>query len=288
MKHLIPVLLCFALLCGCSKKQPADDLPPTQEPESIAYEVIPILYEDRVEQPDGTLLVQFHFESPSLRALVNGKPMEDPSTPAQHDAQAKVDAFSDAFAYIASEESRADTIAMAEEQYSFMPDSFSQGMNYAEEFTYESHQMGNIISIAGMYYSYLGGAHPNTAYSSWNFDLESGKFITLPELAEDPEDFTSAVVDLMEQQAMEQFKDPTFGLGESFSLEDIYWPDYRDVMQNWADTASVFLDASGMQIVFSAYDLASYAAGPQMFTIPYTALDLYWSDAGRVTLGLST
>lgn len=287
MKRLIPVLLCFALLCGCSKKQPADDLPPTQEPESIAYEVIPILYEDRVEQPDGTLLVQFHFESPSLRALVNGKPMEDPSTPAQQDAQAKIDAFSDAFAYIASEESRADTIAMAEEQYSFMPDSFSQGMNYAEEFTYESHQMGNIISIAGMYYSYLGGAHPNTAYSSWNFDLESGNFFTLPALAEDPSTFTLDIADQMEADATERSKDPEYGGDPDFTLTDFYWPDYRQVLEQWPELASVYLGESGMQIIFSAYDLTYYAAGPQMFTIPYAELDSYWSDAGRATLGLN-
>lgn len=296
MKHLIPIVLCAALLCGCTARQPSGSQqnppvtpPASQAEEKISYQVEAIPYDRDVTAEDGTLLVQFRFQRPQLIAFVNGEPLTEPTSTAQQAALAKVSAFSEEFDRWISEESLEETAAAAKEQYEYMPESFQvTGMNYAEEFTYESYQMGNIVSIAGMFYSYLGGAHPNTAYSSWNFDLESGKFITLPELTEDPQVFTLAVADKMEEQAMEEFRKPEYGFGEDFVLEDIYWGDYRDVMEQWATTSAASnLGEDGMYISFSAYNLASYAAGPQFFFIPYEELDSYWSDAGRAALGLN-
>ena len=44
--------------------------------------------------------------------------------------------------------------------------------------------------------------------------------------------------------------------------------------------------ADGMTVIFSAYELTSYAAGPQEFHFSYADLDGYWSDSGRSVLGL--
>lgn len=289
MKRLLPVCLCLTLLCGCAKKLPINDLPTTQESEVITYAVEPVLYEQKVTADDGTPLVSFNFQCPSLKVLVDGEPIAEAATTSQQTALEKADAFGEAFAFLTSEENINETIAMAEEQYGYTPELFqTTGMNYAEDFSFESHQMGNLISIAGMYYSYLGGAHPNVVYSSWNFDLERGELITLPELAEDPDPFIRDVADLMEVQANEWCHDPEYGGSPELTLGEYYWPDYRDVMERWPDSASVYFDASGLQIIFSAYDLASYAAGPQMFTIPYETLDPYWSEVGRTVLGLNT
>lgn len=295
MKRLLPLLLCVVLLCGCASKpapsqqpnQPAAP-PASQETDVISYQVESIPYDQKATADNGTLLVSFHYQRPALKVLVNGQSLETPSTASQQAAFDKAEVFSQEFEQWISEDSMAETVAMAKEHYSLNPDFFeTSGMNYADEFTFESHQVGNLVSILGLYYSYLGGAHPNTAYSGWNFDLETGKFITLPELAEDPQAFTLAVVDMMEMQAMEHFRDPDYGLGENFALEDIYWSDYRDVMESWATSAAVNLDEDGMYISFSAYSLASYATGPQLFFIPYADLDSYWSDAGRAALGLN-
>ena len=48
----------------------------------------------------------------------------------------------------------------------------------------------------------------------------------------------------------------------------------------------VIVIGAGPGGIFSAYELASYANGPQEFHIPYAALDSYWSDSGRTVLGL--
>ncbi len=54
----------------------------------------------------------------------------------------------------------------------------------------------HLISIAADYYSYLGGAHPNTVYFAWNYDLTavcsspSRSWLLIPRL-------TLAVADIM-------------------------------------------------------------------------------------------
>ena len=155
----------------------------------------------------------------------------------------------------------------------------------SEELTYTCYRTGSLISIAADYYSYLGGAHPNTVYFSWNFDLDSGIFLAIPELAEDPQAFTLAVADMIEVQAVERFQsDPNYA---GLSLSDIYWENYREVMEKWASDYAVSFDAEGMTIIFSAYELASYAAGPQEFHFSYEQLASYWSESGRTVLGLN-
>ena len=70
-------------------------------------------------------------------------------------------------------------------------------------------------------------------------------------------------------------------------LSAIYWSDYREIMEKWASDYAAFFDAEGLTVIFSAIELAPYAAGAQEFRFPYSALDSYWSDSGRAVLGLN-
>ena len=155
----------------------------------------------------------------------------------------------------------------------------------SEELTYTCYRTGTLISIAADYYSYLGGAHPNTVYFAWNYDLDSGMFLTISELAADPQTFTLAVADMIEVQAEEQIASTPELEGQS--LSDVYWDNYRETLEKWSSDYAASFDADGLTVIFSAYELASYANGPQEFHFPYAALDSYWSDSGRAVLGLS-
>ena len=139
--------------------------------------------------------------------------------------------------------------------------------------------------IHGHLYSYLGGAHPNTVYFAWNYDLDSGMFLTISELAADPQTFTLAVADMIEVQAEEQIASTPELEGQS--LSDVYWDNYRETLEKWSSDYAASFDADGLTVIFSAYELASYANGPQEFHFPYAALDSYWSDSGRAVLGLN-
>ena len=177
-------------------------------------------------------------------------------------------------------------IFFVKEMYQDMPELFSEDRMapFSEELTYTCYRTGSLISIAAVYYSYLGGAHPNTVYFAWNYDLDSGMFLTIPELAADPQTFTLAVADMIEVQAQEQIA--AMPELEGRPLSDVYWDNYRETMEKWSSDYAASFDTDGLTVIFSTYELASYANGPQEFHFPYAALDSYWSDSGRTVLGL--
>ena len=252
------------------------------DPEEITYEVTTDPYEQTAEADDGTLLMSVSFRLPHLQAYADGVLIETPSTPGQEEALDRVTAFNANFDQWRESTDTARSIADAKALYQDHPEAFSP--NYFEEFTYTAYRIGSLISISAEYYSYLGGVHPNTVYFSWNFDLDSGTFLAIPELAADPQAFTLAVADMIEVQAEERFaSEPEY---EGLSISDAYWDNYREVMEKWGSDYAAFFDKDGLTVIFSAYELASYAAGPQEFHIPYAALDSYWSDSGRAVLGL--
>ena len=199
---------------------------------------------------------------------------------------AKVSTFNGNFDQWRKSKDTMQSISDVKNLYQQYPEWFGPDgtMAYAEEFNYTVYRTGSLVSIAAEYYSFLGGAHSNDVYFSWNFDLDSGIFITIPELAADPQAFTLAVADMIEVQASEKFaSDPAYG---DFSISDVYHDDYRATIEKWGSDYAASFDKDGLTVIFSAYDLASYADGPQEFHFPYSALDSYWSDSGRTVLGL--
>lgn len=296
MKKLFPltlVLCLLALLSGCgavSATVPDETaeipLVPLTPAETITYEVVTDRYEESVYSDDGeALLMTVSFALPQLQAFSDGTRIETPATSVQEDALERVAAFNDAFAQWRESDNTDEIIDSAKGHYEASPDWFSEDLYYSEELTCAVYRTGSLISVAATYYSYLGGAHPNTVYLSWNFDLSSGTFLTIPELAKDPQAFTLAVADMIEAQATEQFQsDPDFG---DLSISDIYWSDYREIMEKWSSDYAASFNADGLAVIFSAYELAPYAAGAQEFHFPYSVLDSYWSDSGRAVLGLA-
>ena len=284
---LILTLCLAAALAGCgitTLPTPEDPEPPAAaDPEEITYEVTTDPHEETVHAEDGTLLMTVSFQLPHLQAYADGTLIETPATPAQEEAMARVNTFNENFNQWRESGDTAQSMEDAKSLYQSFPDAFSN-TSYCEEFTYTAYRTGSLISIAADYYSFLGGAHPNDVYFSWNFDLDSSTFLTIPELATDPQAFTLAVADLIEVQAGERFaSEPEY---EGLSISDIYWDNYRETIEKWGSDYAASFDADGLTVIFSAYELASYANGPQEFHIPYAALDSYWSDSGRTVLGL--
>ena len=284
---LILTLCLAAALAGCgitTLPTPEDPEPPAAaDPEEITYEVTTDPHEETVHAEDGTLLMTVSFQLPHLQAYADGTLIETPATPAQEEAMARVNTFNENFNQWRESGDTAQSMEDAKSLYQSFLDAFSN-TSYCEEFTYTAYRTGSLISIAADYYSFLGGAHPNDVYFSWNFDLDSSTFLTIPELATDPQAFTLAVADMIEVQAGERFaSEPEY---EGLSISDIYWDNYRETIEKWGSDYAASFDADGLTVIFSAYELASYANGPQEFHIPYAALDSYWSDSGRTVLGL--
>ena len=68
-----------------------------------------------------------------------------------------------------------------------------------------------------------------------------------------------------------------------------YWNDYRDYVARWTESGhGVYFSEDGtLNIVFGAYELASYAAGPQEFVIEQDVYKNYMNDYGKALLGIA-
>ena len=204
-KYLSLILaLCLpALLGGCGAvplpMPESPTPPPAADTEEITYEVSTDPYEQTVTAEDGTTLMVIDFQIPHLQAYANGTLIEDPSTPAQEQAMDRVHTFNENFDQWRESNSSEENISFVKDLYRDMPEMFSEDhmAPLSEELTYTCYRTGTLISIAADYYSYLGGAHPNTVYFAWNYDLDSGMFLTISELAADPQTFTLAVADML-------------------------------------------------------------------------------------------
>lgn len=153
----------------------------------------------------------------------------------------------------------------------------------SNEISYQLSRVGKAISVTYEHYLYTGGAHGGTYNTSQLFSAESGGLIALSVLAEDGAAMAEAVAD----EILRQIR------AEELDVQYSYWNEYPDYVQEWVssiwleNTHSVFFYEDGtMEIIFGTYELASYAAGPQTFTIPVKVYEPYLNDYGRTLLGV--
>lgn len=292
----------LALLAGCGgKKQaevpPADsgkaapppavsqeELPPPEPPEEIIlYTVTSTTQEETLLAEDGTKLLTSRFQLPVLTAhRQDGTVITEAKTEKEAAALAAAETFNRKFTDWTTAEELQDMADIAAQDYAWRKQEQLDWLEgYSIELSCTAYQTRNMISVSGMYYSYTGGAHPNGVYLGWNFDLENGAFFG-PEVLGDGTALQDAVTDELIEQCGTRVEDAT---KEGVSW-DMFWPDYETILADWSSYAVTF-DTTGMTITFSPYELASYAAGPQIFEIPYEFLKPYLSLQGLEILGLA-
>lgn len=247
--------------------------------EPIRYQVELSTWTDTALAEDGTELAEYRFDLPVLTPVrEDGTPVEEPQTPAEEQAAAVAAAFNEKFGKWAAAEEFSEIVSWAEEDLAFRRE---EGIDWPGPYTVELdcsvYQTEHLISVSGTYYSYTGGAHPNTWMLGWNFDLQTGEFFDPELLAEDTELQEAVIAELLRQA---QTPDEN-----GYVAAESYWEDYEDIMANWASYAVTF-DEVGMNVIFSAYELAPYAEGPQEFHLSYAYLEPYLNESGLELLEL--
>jgi hypothetical protein len=124
------------------------------------------------------------------------------------------------------------------------------------------------VSVKVHVMAYTGGAHPNNWPMTWVFDLEDGREITLDRLFPDREAALARVSDICREVL-------------SGSLGDMLVPDMLDAgLTPTADNFSRFvLTSEGVAFFFGPYQVAPYAAGEQVVTIPYADMEPFLNPA---------
>ena len=279
MSTMIALLLVLSALVGCAGetltnvKNALPDLPA----EVIAFSVEMEMYEETVRDEDGAALAECSYELPVLTArLADGSVLETVTTAGQERALAVAETFNGRFAQW---KTNPRTLAeSAREDRAFRNESGLEPVAYTDNLSCTVYQTETLVSVSGNYSTYTGGAHPNSILMSWNFDLDAGEFFE-PEILDEGGDFREYVHLALVKQARET------AAAAGMTPKDFYWEDYEDTLAEWSSYAVSF-DETGMTVGFSPYELAAYAAGPQVFHLAYETLLPHLGQHGRALLGL--
>ena len=279
MSTMIALLLVLSALVGCAGetltnvKNALPDLPA----EVIAFSVEMETYEETVRDEDGAALAECSYELPVLTArLADGSVLETVATAGQERALAVAETFNGRFAQW---KTNPRTLAeSAREDRAFRNESGLEPVAYTDNLSCTVYQTERLVSVSGNYSTYTGGAHPNSILLSWNFDLDAGEFFE-PEILDEGGDFREYVHLALVKQARET------AAAAGMTPKDFYWEDYEDTLAEWSSYAVSF-DETGMTVGFSPYELAAYAAGPQVFHLAYETLLPHLGQHGRALLGL--
>lgn len=293
MIALIALVLAVSLLPACSVAPVADVqtamLPvysAQAEPaarEIIEYEVTTEVWEDEAQADDGTSLASCLFQLPVLTAYRgDGTEITEPETDLEAQAVEAVRAFNEKFSKWDAAEEFPEFVSFAAENLAYQREWDGIWIPYFKKLTCQVYQTDHLVSVSAEYHCYNGGVHPNTYLLGWNFDLDSGTFFT-PEMLSGDTGFQEAVSQEMTRQAQE--KAAEYGAEYGIEPENFFWQDYEDILADWT-SYTVSFDEAGMIVAFSPYELAAYAAGPQVFHLSYDWLEPYLSEHGRLVLGL--
>ena len=115
-----------------------------------------------------------------------------------------------------------------------------------------------VLSLVFAHYTYSGGAHPNTTFRTFHFLLPDGYEAEIAEL------FSVAGIRRISKSSIEQL---TASLAQQDGLGDTNWI-RRGAGPNPANFARFVLTKEWLTVMFDAYQVAPYAAGPQEVRIP--------------------
>lgn len=309
MKRMIPLLLLLCTLTACASGAPKAADPPAETdpsaetapqeetalpdtmvgtstfaqaaPEQLTYTVTLETLENSAQAEDGTELAVRTYVLPRMSVeREDGTAVTEAATPEEETALAAAGTFNSQFESWAASDNFDEITSWAEEERVFRVESGLAWHPYSLELTCEVYQTDRLVSVRAEYYSNTGGAHPNTVLLAWNFDLTTGQFFAPELLASDGQAFSQAVLDVLLEQSRET--------AASYDLapEEFFWANYAEILSGWSSYAVSF-DETGMTVGFSPYELASYAAGAQVYHLDYDQIAGYLSGHGLTVLGLA-
>lgn len=137
---------------------------------------------------------------------------------------------------------------------------------YALDISYEIvNHSDTVVSLVFTIYDFTGGAHGNTAFQTFTFDLAAGTVITLDDLFTDTTQALEVIAPLAEAYLTDDF---TEVVGADFDADWLHQGTSPDA----ANYVNFALDATDLIFYFPPYQVAAYAFGSQTVRIPLADL----------------
>lgn len=142
---------------------------------------------------------------------------------------------------------------------SFLVEMKADGQQFIASWAFETegqilHRDSQYICVELPFYTYTGGAHPNSFTSLLNFDAKTGMEINILDLIKDTTAFKI--------KAEAEFR-AARGFGEDVDLQDegFFWG------KPFFLPANIGIVENGLYLVYDPYEAAPYAAGPTSFVV---------------------
>lgn len=121
---------------------------------------------------------------------------------------------------------------------------------------------GKVLSLVFSHYTYTGGAHPNSSYRTFHFLL--------------PDGYQADIAELFSPRGIRRISDMSIAtlrrdLAGPDGMSDVDWI-RRGAGPNPKNFSSFVLTPVELTVLFDAYQVAAYAAGPQEVKIPASRL----------------
>ena len=277
---LVLLALALMLLSACTlhavTTQPPAPETPVGLPENLTCEIETEPVADIARAEDGSILAAYNYQLPVMRLYrLNGAPVteETAANTQEQDAVKIADTFNQAFSQWKAEADFSSLEELARTDYAQkLEEKIKWDNHYEQGLESDVYQTNRFVSISGRFYYYAGGAHPNTVLLGWNYDLEKGAFFYAGQLFQDTEPVTQELLRMARSQAAEL----------NISPEAFFWEDYADILGAWSERSAVItFDEYYMTVSYSPSEIAAYAAGEQIFSIPRTWLKPYLNAYGE-------
>ena len=275
MKKLLSTLLALSLalsLGACAVKvDPSEPDEPAKDELRIVFTEEHLTKEAEYKADDGTVLLIEKYDLPQLEVRTSADEVYTP--PVSNTAVDVPQEYAAALAFNAEMQRAADALdasaqealAMAREHYAGLDEEQrAYWTNYAEELIVDDIcQFSGLVSVWGGGYSNYGGAHGWESIRAWSFDLTTGEFLTLDALSSEEGDINGdSLQTSIYQNIVSQI--------DSQGLSEAYFDDYDSYLSDFPAFATFYFTATGMTVAFDTYIIAPYAAGPQVFDVPYS------------------
>ncbi len=284
MKRILLGLLLSAALVGCAAQadrgQEAPASTASAAGEGLFFRVETVQHSDSEKAEDGTVLAECDYELPEMTVCrADGSAPEAADSDMARSALDRAAAFNESFATWKDEAEFAQVAEMARQDREMCREMQLDWTGpYMLGLSCSVYQTEQLVSVAGTYFGFTGGSHPNTYLMGWNFDLDTGEFFNVRALSDG-----TALEEYVTEELNRQVR--TRAAEAELAPSELYWEDYELILADWSSYAVSF-DESGMTVAFSPFELAAYAAGAQTFTIPYESLAPHLNPRGLQVLGL--
>ena len=189
----------------------------------------------------------------------------------------------------ALDKDNADSLELAKEEYSYnaLKNMVEENESAAVPFALESTVLkkradDKVVSYLRESYSQLGGAHPSTFFAGKNYDTKTGSELTLQDVVANYDDVYQYVLDELAKNEKQPENENCYFDGYEDTVKEMFYgnSDFESAVTDAnseetglypmpASSVQWYLGDDGLNILFNDYDIAPYAYGPSLVTIPY-------------------